>query len=162
MNTLRFKLLPRHSLPVVALLLLAAATPPAWAQSNTFYRCVDASGATLYTNQKTAKGKCTVLSVMAPPPAASGKATGGSSATRTPTPTDFPRVGQGEQLARDSDRRSILEKELSNERNQLDGARKQLAEAQKLPTPPAPALKDAVALHERNIEALTKEMAKLP
>lgn len=142
-------------------LLLSSLAPAASAATNTFYRCVDASGATLFTNQKTPKGKCTVLSVMNTPAASGDKAASGTSATRTPTPSDFPRVAQGEQQARDSDRRSILEKELANERAQLDTARKQLADAQKSGAAPAPALKDSVALHERNIEALNKEMSKL-
>ncbi|MBK6636380.1 MAG: DUF4124 domain-containing protein [Rhodocyclaceae bacterium] len=133
---------------------------PALAGANTFYRCTDTSGNTLYTNQKSAHKNCTVLSVMVPP-APGTRPAGGTPATRTPTPADFPKVGQGEQQARDTDRRTILESEMRNEQTQLDEARKRLAEAQKLPSPPPPTLKDSVALHERNIEALKKEMAKL-
>ena len=133
---------------------------PTLAAANTFYRCVDANGNTLYTNQKSAHKNCTVLSVMVPPAPGTRPATG-TPATRTPTPADFPKVGQGEQQARDTDRRTILESELRNEQSQLDAARQQLAEAQKSLSPPPPVLKDSVALHERNIEALKKEMAKL-
>jgi hypothetical protein len=117
--------------------------------SNTFYKCIDPEGATLYTNQKIPKGKCTVLSVMQTPAGASSTGSKPSnSAVRTPTPSDFPKVAQGEQQARDMDRRSILDTELANERTLLDAARKQNRA-------------DAVTLHERNIEALNKEMAKL-
>lgn len=143
--------------------LVLAALPVLWptlAAANTFYRCVDANGNTLYTNQKSAHKNCTVLSVMVPPAPGTRPATG-TPATRTPTPADFPKVGQGEQQARDTDRRTILESELRNEQSQLDAARQQLAEAQKSLSPPPPVLKDSVALHERNIEALKKEMAKL-
>ena len=143
--------------------LVLAALPVLWptlAAANTFYRCVDANGNTLYTNQKSAHKNCTVLSVMVPPAPGTRPATG-TPATRTPTPADFPIVGQGEQQARDTDRRTILESELRNEQSQLDAARQQLAEAQKSLSPPPPVLKDSVALHERNIEALKKEMAKL-
>jgi hypothetical protein len=65
-----------------------------------------------------------------------------------PTPADFPRVSNTEQRSRDTDRRAILESELANERSNLENARKQ-------------AQKDSIALHERNIEALSKEMSKL-
>jgi len=154
----RFPVVGLRAIPAFALL---AALFPTLAGANTFYRCTDASGNTLYTNQKNAQKNCTVLSVMVPPAPGGSRPATGNPSTRTPTPADFPKVGQGEQQARDSDRRSILDSELRNEQTQLDAARKELAEAQKSPTPPPAVLKDTVALHERNIEALKKEMAKL-
>lgn len=133
-------------LPHLAAALLGLALPTL-ASANTFYRCQDANGNTLYTNQKGANKNCTVLSVMAPP-APGTRAPGATPATRTPTPADFPKVAHSEQQARDSDRRTILDSEMANERSLLDKAR----QAGK---------PDAVALHERNIEALKKELAKL-
>ena len=103
--------------------LVLAALPVLWptlAAANTFYRCVDANGNTLYTNQKSAHKNCTVLSVMVPPAPGTRPATG-TPATRTPTPADFPKVGQGEQQARDTDRRTILESELRNEQGEGGG-----------------------------------------
>jgi hypothetical protein len=143
----------RHLLAawVLSCAVLPGSIAPALA-SNTFYRCTDPAGATLYTNQKIPKGQCTVLSVMQTPANGSATARPGSAAqssARNPTPSDFPKVAQSEQKARDTDRRSILMAELANERNLLDAARKQNRP-------------DAAALHERNIEALNKEMARLP
>ncbi len=139
------------------------------AQASTLYRCTDTSGVTLFTNQKTPRGKCEVMSVITPPAPKQGtNAKSGGSAdpkvggsAKNPSPADFPKVAQNEQKARDTDRRSILDNELINERNLLENARKHLAEAVKTAPSSAQALKDTVALHERNIEALNKEIAKL-
>lgn len=137
--------------------LLGAAS----AQASTLYRCTDAGGAVLYTNQKAMNRQCAVLSVRVPrAPDAIASAAPAANPNRSsaiqnrdfvppaPTPADFPRVTTGEQRSRDTDRRAILENELSNERSNLENARKQ-------------AQKDSIALHERNIEALSKEMSKL-
>ena len=80
---------------------------PFAAAANTLYKCTDESGVTLYTNQKTAKKSCTVLSHQPLPPAPAAGAKPRASAT--PTPGDFPRVSGNEQKSRDGDRRAILE-----------------------------------------------------
>jgi hypothetical protein len=137
------------------------------AQASTLYRCVEPTGVTLYTNQKSPRGTCTVLSVQVPPAPKQGVKAAGSAggpvsgASKNPSPADFPRVADNEQKARDTDRRSILENEMNNERNHLDAARRQLAESAKGTGAPPQLLRDTIALHERNIEALTKEMSKL-
>ena len=138
------------------------------AQSDTLYRCTDATGITLYTNQKLKSGTCAVLSVKAVPApkqgatgGTTGSTAGSSASAKLATPTDFPKVVEKEQKARDTDRRSILESEMRNEKTQLDTARKQLADASKLSANPEAGLKDTVSLHERNIEALNKELGKL-
>ena len=120
-------------------------------EASTLYRCMDASGAVLYTNQKAMNRQCSVLSVRvprAPATVASAAPLRSNAVPPAPTPADFPRVSSTEQRSRDTDRRAILESELANERTNLENARKQ-------------AQKDSVALHERNIEALSKEMSKL-
>lgn len=131
------------------------------AQANTLYRCVDADGSLLYTNQKQAKLRCDVLSVMVPPTPSGGAAPAPRKAAQNQTPADFPKVSSSEQSARDKDRRSILEAELASERGHLESARRQLSDAARQPSANAQPLKDKVALHERNIEALTKEIGKL-
>ncbi|MFZ2628299.1 MAG: hypothetical protein WAX67_05395 [Rugosibacter sp.] len=75
-----------------------------------------------------------------------------------PTPADFPRVAGNEQKSRDNDRRAILEKELSTEQAHLAQARK-LADTASLQK--TQAQRDTVALHERNIQALQKELGNL-
>ncbi len=143
----------KNAFLVIPLLLPLAAT------ANTLYKCTDESGVVLYTNQKTAKKNCTVLSYQPPPPpAASGTR---PRASATPTPGDFPRVSGSEQKSRDGDRRAILDKELANELQNLEKARKALFDAGSQPADKLQPLRDTVALHERNIESLKKELGNL-
>jgi hypothetical protein len=146
---------------------------PLTVSANTLYRCTDASGQVLYTNQKTGGKNCTALSQDQPistfaAPKAQPKA---------PTPGDFPRVAPDQQKARDGDRRAILDQELAAEQKNLDEARKVLAEQEGLILPEErmqgggiqggkreariQGFRDKVQLHERNIEALKKELANL-
>ena len=155
-----------------ASLLLLAATPVATVAANTvhtLYKCMDEGGVTLYTNQKTKDKKCTVLSVQVPGPTSPNKgstnngvspAPTGGNAAKTPTPADFPRVTGNDQKSRDGDRRAILDRELATEQAHLDKAK--LPTAASAASPEArKAWQDSIALHERNIEALNKEIARL-
>lgn len=142
------------------------------AAASTLYKCIDDSGVVLFTNQPTAKKKCTVISVQTPPApssprsgsgasaasAASGAAGTRTSAAANPTPSDFPRVSGDQQKARDTDRRAILEREMAAEQASLEKARLALGPQ---PAQAPQAARDTVLLHERNIEALNKELAKL-
>lgn len=142
-----------------------AATP---AQADVMYQCVDANGHKSFSNIKSSDKsmRCTAMDlgepVTIPPPRA---------ATKAPTPSNFPRVDEGEQRSRDTDRRRILEGELAAEETSLEQAKKALAEQesiregnernyQKVLDRLQP-YKDKVALHERNIEAIQKELLKL-
>lgn len=145
-----------HSLSAICSLVMAM---PVAASASTLYKCTDDSGVVLYTNQKTGKRDCSVLSVLVPPaPRGSGTPAQAPRAAATPTPADFPRVSGSEQKARDTDRRAILERELANEQASLDKARLALGPQ---PAQAPPAARDTVALHERNVEALNKELSKL-
>jgi len=85
------------------------------------------------------------------------------------TPPGFPRVDGETQKQRDGTRRTILEQELTAERNLLDEARKSLAEGEATRLGDernyqkyldrVQGLKDNVSLHEKNVEALNKELA---
>jgi hypothetical protein len=160
----------------IALLLLAA--PPA--QADVMYQCVDESGHKSFSNIKSSEkgARCTAMdlgSPAQPPPAAKP-----APAARTPTPGTFPRVDDNAQKARDGDRRRILESELAAERKNLEQAKKDLAEQEVTVLPEermqykggggisggkvearVQPYRDKVALHERNIEAIQKEISKL-
>jgi len=155
----------------------AAAVPllfvlPGAALANTLYKCVGPDGRTTYTNQKT-QMKCEILSQDKPvstfsPPAAR---------PRQPTPADFPRVDGEQQRARDNDRRAILEQELANEQRHLEAAKKELAEQENTVLPEERIVgggiqggkreerirpyRERVQLHERNVEAIRKEIGNL-
>jgi hypothetical protein len=135
------------------------------------YKCADADGHVTYSNVATKN--CRKLNL---DPVGSTAAPAGKAAPRTPTPSSFPRVDDGTQKARDTDRRHILESELSAEQKNLEQAKKELAEqeASVLPSERMPGgingakvqervqpFKDKVALHERNLEAIRKEIANL-
>lgn len=153
-----------------ALLWLAAA--PADAQD--IFKCADVDGRVLYSNVPTKNCRKIVLEPInvAPPP----KAAPPKSAA-TPTPANFPKVDDKTQKSRDGDRRRILGNELAAEQKNVEQARKELAAQEEMVLPGERVqggaingakvqerlqpLKDKVALHERNIEAIRKEIANL-
>jgi len=131
---------------------------PLTTAASTLYKCTDDSGVVLYTNQKTSKKNCIVLSQQSPPASDSGAKQRTAAA---PTPGDFPRVSGNEQKARDGDRRAILDKELANELQNVEKAKKDLLDAGSQPPEKLQPLRDTVALHERNVESLKKELGNL-
>ena len=133
---------------------------PLTVAASTLYKCTDDSGVVLYTNQKTGKKTCTVLSYQSPPAPAAASGVRPRAAA-TPTPGDFPRVSGSEQKARDGDRRAILDKELANELQNLEKARKALGDAANQPPDKFQSLRDTAALHQRNVESLKKELGNL-
>lgn len=95
---------------------------------------------------------------------------GGSVARNAPTPSNFPKVDSATQKGRDDVRRKVLTDELATEQKLLDEARAAYANGAPPPTaeernmPQKYAervvkLKQTVSLHEKNIEALNKELA---
>lgn len=139
---------------------------PAWSQ---VYRCVDAeSEHVTITNVVSKQDKhCTRLEttqdnvMIAPRSSGGGRAT---TTTRMPgagaAVVDFPKVSVNEQEAREKDRRVILEQELSSELSKLSQAQRELLELQGKEVDTTP-YKERVALHQRNVDALNKEIANL-
>jgi hypothetical protein len=130
------------------------------------YKCVDEDGHVTYTNTKPSpKAKCSMLSRDQRVSTVPGRAAG------TPSPAGFPKVDGSTQKARDNDRRMILEQELATEQKNLEQAKKELAEQEAIRTGDErnyqrvldrlQPYKDKVALHERNIEALKREIGNL-
>lgn len=86
-------------------------------------------------------------------------------------PADFPKVSPDTQKSRDNERRKILEQELETERHSLEAARQQLAEQESVRhgdernyqrvLDRLQPYRDRVALHERNIEAIQKELSNI-
>jgi hypothetical protein len=150
-------------------LLIASFALPATAQ--TIYKCTDAGGGTLISNTKVDKNCKAVASSpesSMPAPKARPAISG---AAANPSPAGFPRVQEDTQKARDTDRRRILEQELAGEQRNLEQAKKDLAEQesirngdeknyQRVQDRLVP-YKERVAQHERNIQAVQKEMGNL-
>ena len=164
------------SLPrlILAVALLGLVAHPV--QADVMYQCVDESWHKSFSNIKSSVkgGKCTAMDLGEPAAAPASKA----AAAKAPTPASFPKVDDNAQKARDNDRRRILGDELAAEQKNLDDAKKALAEQEVTVLPNeriqggaiaggkvqerVQPFKDKVALHERNIEAIQKEIARLP
>jgi len=125
----------------------------------------------VYTNTRLDKNcKATVLTPMvAVVPLNNATPAGASSAASA---GDFPKVTEATQKARDQDRRRILDDEIMAEQKHLDAAKTELMQQeakaakeeknyQKLVERLQPH-KDKVAQHERNLQALKKEISLLP
>lgn len=125
------------------------------------YKSVDAKGHVTYSN---VPSKGAVKLNLEPPGAPAGR-------PRAAAPAGFPRVDSETQKKRDETRRSILESELAAEQKLLAEDRQALAQDEAArPAGPsgdpkarerAQKLKEQAALHEKNTEALRKELAGL-
>lgn len=140
----------------------------------TVFKCVDAHGGVTYTNDRSLGRGCTPLNPDLP---VSSIPSPSSRPAATPPPTSapangFPRVSPDAQRARDDTRRQILESELAAEQAALNDAQSALAEnaardasdgaieSQQLAESLQP-YQDQIELHERNIEALRRELRGL-
>lgn len=147
----------RNTLLICAGLLLSQAA------SADIYKLVDENGRVTYSNVPIKGAKKLNLepisTIAAPKPKA------------VSTPQNFPRVDNETQKKRDDTRRTILEQELGAEQKLLEEARKNLTEGEATRLGDernyqkyldrVQKLKDNVSLHEKNIEALNKEISGL-
>jgi hypothetical protein len=133
---------------------------------SSFYRCTTASGASAYFNVPNGNNS----SDRTPPrrPQGSNNPAPAPSSQSAPTP-GFPRVDAATQKGRDELRRKVLQDELAAEEKLLvesrnayaNGAPPALADEQNNPQRYAERiakLRQAVLLHERNVEALRREL----
>ncbi|MCK9284863.1 MAG: hypothetical protein M0P39_11330 [Rhodocyclaceae bacterium] len=143
--------------PLIAMLI--ACLTAGRTDASTLYKCTDDTGHATYATSKAGLRNCTVISEERSTPATKPRPVAASSATAA----GFPRVSKDQQRNRDSDRRYLLDQEFKSEQKNLEDARKSLAEpdAVRLPAAGQQALRDRVALHERNLDALRREMSAL-
>jgi septal ring factor EnvC (AmiA/AmiB activator) len=138
----------------------------AGAQITEIYKCVDAKGNRLYTSDKreTSGRKCELVSrevnvvpAQKQPPSAA--------------PSSFPRESPQARASAKERQRDILEKELSSEQQLLDQARKELAEQESTRggdernyarvLERLQPFKDSIDLHQKNIDALKRELSNI-
>lgn len=137
----------------LALALLLAL--PAQAE---IYKHVDSEGRVTYSNIPSKGAKKLDLGDVpgAIPAPRNGVVRSGGGSSGNATPSSFPRVDVATQRSRDQTKLQILRDELGSEQKLLDSAR------QKLTAAPADARqRDNVTMHEKNIEALQKEIARV-
>lgn len=145
-----------RSLLAIALLLICTPAPAE------IYKQVDAEGRVTYSNIPSKGAQKLNLEPLPTVPAYKPS---------TDRPGDFPKVDAATQKGRDGKRREILESELEQEKIHLEEARKALAEeeATRLGSERnyqryldrVQPFKNAVAEHEKNIDALQQELAGL-
>jgi hypothetical protein len=152
--------------PGLGLALLLAAS----AVQADIFKCVDEQGRVTYTNTRAPKG-CTTLNRDLPVTSVPAAGSGNDKAGAPSGAASFPKVSDEVQRSRDGDRKRILSQELATEEKALEEARKALAEQeavrfgdernyQKVLDRLQP-YKDKVELHQRNVEALKREIAGL-
>jgi hypothetical protein len=128
------------------------------------YKCATQSGASSYFNVPGADGSA-------------GNAAGTSGAqpvrsSKAATPAGFPRVDPTTQKGRDDVRRKVLSEELAAEEKLLAESRSHYADGAPPPLPEEKAdaekyrvriarLRQSVNVHEKNVEALRKELAAI-
>jgi hypothetical protein len=150
------------------LLAIASIAGPARAETCKY---VDEEGRVIYSNtpnnppKGAKKVRCFSDPVAKPAPAPQ------ESKPQAGARESFPKVDGETQKKRDDERRRILEAELANEQQQLEAARQKLAEQEAVRTGDernyqrfldrVQPFRDAVANHERNIEAISREISNL-
>ncbi|WP_035060243.1 DUF4124 domain-containing protein [Andreprevotia chitinilytica] len=150
----------------VLLLLLVAS--PAFAD---IYKYVDEEGRVTFSNIPM-KGSQRIyadpVTVNAPK---TRTKSGNTPKVNSPSPGNFPKVDAATQRSRDSNRKLILQEELNAEQQALADARRALADADTNRTAEERAntskyteklgrLRESVVLHEKNVAALTNELAR--
>ena len=145
---------------MLLLMVLVFAVQAAHAE---MWKCIDQDGNTRYTNVKADARGCKALNL---------EPINTAPATRTQQkPANFPSVANDTQRQRDADRRKILEQELTQEQQQLELAKKQLAEQKDLRLgneknyarveERVKPYEARIRLHESNIESLRKELSNV-
>jgi hypothetical protein len=145
------------------LLIAACAAPLAHAE---MWKCLDADGNTRYTNVKGDAKGCKGLNLEP-----LNTATAPPRQAQQQKPANFPSVDNDTQRSREATRRKILEQELAQEQQQLDAAKKILAEQKELRTGAEKnfsrveerlkPFEATVKLHEANVESLRKEIGNI-
>lgn len=137
---------------------------------NDVYLCVDSNGNKEYKNTgPTSRCKKVDLPPMTTVPAPASKGT--ATPAKSSSPSDFPRVNDTVQKARDIERKQILQDELRKEEQKLAGIRGEYNNGQperrgdernyaKYLERTA-TLKDDLARTEKNVEALKRELGNL-
>jgi hypothetical protein len=154
------------ALRVLILVTFSTLAASAGAQVTEIYKCVDSKGNRLYTSDKreTSGRKCELVSREVNVVPAQKQPPSGA-------PSSFPRETPQARASAKERQRDILEKELASEQQLLDQARKELNEQESTREggernyarvlERLQPFKDSVELHQKNIEALKRELSNI-
>ena len=158
----------------LTLVLACAWMQHAWAETCKY---LDGEGRVIYSNTPNNPPKGATKVKCFDDPAPKGAASNARNSDARPATADAnakaktPRVTEDAQKTRDNERRRILEQELADETKQLAQAKEQLAAQEAIRNgnernyerflERVRPYRDAVATHERNLEALKREIANL-
>jgi hypothetical protein len=159
----------------LVLALGMAAAGPVCAQVKTLWNCKDPGGKTILTDQKadTVGKECRVISEerVSIVPAPVGTARAGQTNATTKSPASFPRETPADRAASKAKQKDTIEKELSQEESMLADARRKLTEQEGMRSgneqnyakvlERLKPYKDTVEVHEKNVEALKRELSNL-
>jgi hypothetical protein len=155
---------------------VALAAAPAMAQgSSSIWSCRDKEGKTHVTNvrEDTRGMDCRVVEqrVTVVPAGPSGSSTTTTARARMSTPTDFPRETPSKRASAKEKQRQILERELEEERGLLEKSKRALADQEAVRygdernyarvLARLKPYQDTVEVHQKNVEALERELALL-
>lgn len=128
------------------------------------FKSVDSNGRVTYSNTPSSNADKVELAPLNTIPAPKRK-------PQVATPADFPKVDNDTQRKRDELRRKILVDELAAEQRQLAEAKKALVEGEAVRLgnernyqkylDRVQKLKDDVTMHQKNVQALEKELGKI-
>jgi Domain of unknown function (DUF4124) len=161
-----------HFRRLVVFLALALLQSVAWAETCKY---LDSEGRVIYSNTPNSppkgatKVKC--FEDPSPKPAPANARNSDAKPTSSDSKAKLPRVSEDTQKSRDDERRRILEQEIADETKQLAQAKEQLASQEAVRSgnernyerflERVQPYRDAVATHERNLEAIRREIANL-
>ena len=161
-----------HSGRLAVFIVLALLQSVAWAETCKY---LDRDGRVIYSNTPNSppkgatKVKC--FDDSSAKPAAANARNPDTKPANPDTKATLPRVSEDTQKTRDDERRRILEQEIADETKQLAQAKEQLAAQEAVRSgnernyqrflDRVQPYRDAVATHERNLEAIRREIANL-
>lgn len=147
-------------------LMLGATAIGAVAQTETIWSCKDQNGRILMTSQKedTVGKECRIVQQQRVTVVPAGKAS-------TKSPAGFPKESTADRQASKAKQRDTIEKELNQEQSMLADARKKLSEQEAIRSGDEKnyarvlerlkPYQDTVEVHEKNVEALKRELNNL-
>jgi hypothetical protein len=142
--------------PIAALILAVLASPG----NAAIYKYVDADGNVTFTD-KNRPGAIKIAEDVAHSPVTISSPARRSKTSNNTSPANFPKVDAATQHMRDDIRRTLLEEERGKEQKNLATARATQTNSAKHTPAEQEKLADNIRLHEKNIELLNKEMARI-